>query len=102
MCVCIYFFYYIITYKNLSYTSHIIYYSIVIYLSATLDFVILQGTIDHKIVIISQNAIKKKEKSIEIIVLGERREVIGRMALEPYNYPAILSLSGRCKLAKQT
>lgn len=44
----------------------------------------------------------KKEKNIEIIVLGKRRGVIGRMALEPCNYPAILSLSGRRKLAKQT
>lgn len=44
----------------------------------------------------------KKEKNTEIIVLGKRREVIGRMALEPCNYPAILSLSERRKLAKQT
>lgn len=44
----------------------------------------------------------KKEKNIEIIVLWERREVIGRMALEPCNYPAILSLSEWLKLAKQT
>lgn len=44
----------------------------------------------------------KKEKNTEIIVLEKRKEVIGRMALEPRNYPAILSLSGRRNLAKQT
>lgn len=63
-----------------------------------LDFIILHD-IAREIFIMSPNAIRK---NIEIIVLWERREVIGRMALEPCNYPAILSLSGRRKVAKQT